>query len=116
MKHRKAILIIAAGVAFVGTSLYLYSRPSGPKHDGKTAEEWFNAINVRTYGTNRAPGGFGIAHDDPAIRELKAMGPDAVPYVLEMYTWRDSSFKRRLSLYTARWTGGRIRFRSDQQR
>ncbi len=63
---------------------HFIARSRTPQYHGKTVPEWFEAI---------APvwnqGNYQISKDDPAVLALKQIGPDAVPYLMKLFSRKE---------------------------
>jgi HEAT repeat protein len=75
------VLLVLASAA--STSYFL--RFGEPVYQGKKVSQWFAEIDYK---------GNGVAHNDPGVQALVAMGKDAVPYLTEQFSLRDSRLRK----------------------
>ena len=85
MNKRAIIALVALLVLAFAVSISCLRRVGEPVYQGKKVSQWFGEIAYQ---------GNGVAHNDPGVQALVAMGPDAVPYLMEQFSVSDSRLRK----------------------
>jgi hypothetical protein len=82
MSRRKQLAVAACALAAVAVAGWLALRPSGPTHEGRTVEEWFEELLPGS--TNKVA----------AERAFVQLGTNAVPYLITVLEQRETAVHR----------------------
>jgi len=85
-----------------------------PQYQGKTAEEWFDAIQIRKPGQGRNEHTYTML--DPAVTALAKMDADAVRVIVEKYQQEDSALRRWLIHQVEHYSKGKKLWESQEDR
>lgn len=85
MNKRATIAFVALLVLAIAASTPYFLRLGEPVYQGRKVSQWFAAIEYQ---------GNGVAHNDAGVQALVAMGQDAVPYLTEQFSLRDSRLRK----------------------
>jgi hypothetical protein len=101
MKRRRIFLVLTLVLAAVVTFIALPRAPKEPFYKGKGLSQWIASVHHR--GPRNA--------ESDAREAINAAGPDALPYLLHLFTRPDPKLRRKLGDWLWSLTKGRIDIR-----
>lgn len=97
-------LLVPAAVVLIGIACYAMTSPE-PSYHGRTVSDWFSVI-----------GAFSGPPNDPALPAIKAMGKDAVPFLMRQFKLSNSRWHNQMVNWGNRWLPLRTEIMPDSVR
>ena len=78
----------------IGYGSWFFTRPAEPVYQGRTLSQWFDQIHDQV-GTNK----------DPAVQAIRAMGKDAVPFLIQQLRLSNQVYRQTAIEYFNSYSG-----------